>query len=104
TSTFAATTFANPGSSLAVNMGADSGTLTVSSMPDFTKALTLNGQAGTDNVVLQGANSIAGLNATVAGTITDAAGTSLAVTGRLALTAGVITLADNGTDTLTVSG
>src|SRR5439155_14399300 len=62
------------------------------------------GQAGTDNVVFQGGNSIAALTIDVAGSLTDAAGTSLSVANAAALAAGSIILADNGSDSLTIGG
>ena len=73
TPTFATTVFPAP-ATLTVNMGADNGALTVASLPDFHKALTINGQAGTDSVTFAGTDALTSLSVTVGGTITNLAG------------------------------
>ncbi|MCI0360847.1 MAG: right-handed parallel beta-helix repeat-containing protein, partial [Planctomycetaceae bacterium] len=102
--TFETTTFANPTGSLTVNMGGDSGVLTVASLPDFNVSLVINGQAGADNVNFTGpvALSSAGadLSVTVGGAVTDSAGTSLQVVDNATFNAASITLGDNVGDAI----
>src|SRR5262249_14480467 len=94
---------------LTVNMGGDNGTLAVASLPDFTKTLTINGQAGIDNVVFQGVDSLTALSINVAGAVTDSSG-NVSVTNNASFTAGSVVLGENGetvnfgTLTLTVTG
>src|SRR5262249_25317687 len=92
---------ANPAGTLTINMGGDSGALTVDALPDFTRSLTINGQTGTDTVTFQGTTSFTALTVNVTGAISDAAGTSLAVCGAATFNAGIaaITLGDNAADT-----
>src|SRR5262245_14482705 len=103
TPTFDTTTFTNPTGSLTVNMGGDNGTFTVASLPDFTRSLTINGQAGTDNVTFTGAMNLssagADLSITVTGSIVDAAGASLQVNDLATFNADSITLGENAADT-----
>lgn len=68
--TFDVTTFANPNLSLTVNMGGDNGTITLASLPDFNRSLTINGQAGMDNVTFMGTTAFEALSVAVGGSIT----------------------------------
>ncbi|MBX3301370.1 MAG: putative Ig domain-containing protein [Nitrospira sp.] len=89
--TFDTTSFSNPTSSLTVNMGGDTGTFTVASLPDFTKSLTINGQAGSDNVNFTGTTRFDSLAVTAGGSITDS-GSGLSVVSNASFTGSSITL------------
>lgn len=97
--TFETTTFSNTATSVTVNMGADSGSFTVASLPDFTGSLTLNGQSGADTVMFTGTTGFNALSVAVAGGIADSAATSLTVAGNASFSGGNITLGDNAADT-----
>ena len=64
--TFEVTTFANPaaGGSVTINAGNGDDFVTVSSPADFSRALTVNGDAGNDQVTFVGTASLAGLTGT----------------------------------------
>ena len=99
TGTFETTTFSNTATSVTINMGAGEDLLSVTSLPDYHGALTINGGAGAaDAVIFSGSESFAALSVTVSGTIGDASGTDLAVSGNARFAGSSVVLGDNAAD------
>jgi len=113
--TFETTLFSNSVTSLTVNMGGDNGSFTVGALPDFiNKSLTIDGQAGADNVSFEADAAFGALIVTVGGSVSASslalAGSSFIAAGTfsaasLSATAGTVTMnAETSAGALTISG
>jgi VCBS repeat-containing protein len=113
--TFESTLFSNSVVNLTVNMGADSGSLTVAALPDYlNRTLTIDGQAGADTVTFQDNHAFNSLTVIVGGGISASSialgGSSFFIAGTfivdsLSATAGTTTVNTQTTaGALAVSG
>jgi hypothetical protein len=98
TGTFESTTFSSSAAlSLTINMGGGNDSLTISSLPEFTGALTVNGGGGTtDTVHFNGAATFSALAVNVAGVINDSPLSELTVTGEARFVGSSVTLGEDG--------